>query len=205
LDLEENPIFEDKNSYYQTILSLCNSLEMLDSIEIQKIKDEFSQASVPSLKLDRESKSAKLPEPTKIESNDDDSKGEYDYTTDLTDSKNRSNFDKEDLDQNKNFNKSQSQFRRKGAEEVTRSKPQGKSVPKYKSTSPNKKSEFPSTSEIKHKLQGQNQNNPKSAMLGNQTRDFRENETSNLEPEKVIQIIQEQYYEEIQRVEVIFI
>ena len=202
LDLDDNPISEDKGGYYQTILGLCNSLEILDSVEIEKIKEDYSQIQIPSIKMDKDQKLiTKFPE-----NNEDDFQEEHDYTTDLTESRNKLNVDKEqDFEPTKNFSKSQSQFRRKGAEEATKSKSHGKSVPKYKSASPHKKNETQSLTETKHKVQGQNSGNTKNALLGNQTKDFKENEVSNLEPEKVIQIIQEQFFEEIARVEVVFL
>ena len=95
----------------------------------------------------------------------------------------------------KGFSNSQSNFRRKGNEDPgsAKLKPNPKNPAKFKSLSPTKKNEISKSSS----------KDPKSASLA--PSDQKSDDDNNLEPEKVITIIKDQFYKEIQRVEVFFL
>ncbi len=161
LSLENNPITEDRVSYYQLIFELCDSLSTLDSVPVAKIQDELAAMTQ-----------------------------EFDRNEENNDPRNKTADEK-------GFSNSQSNFRRKGNEDpaaANKAKPNPKNPAKFKSLSPTKKNEDP-----KNKNSSKD---PKSASLAPSDKKS-DDDDNNLEPEKVITIIKDQFYKEIQRVEVI--
>lgn len=178
LALDENPIAADKPSYYQIVTGLCTALETLDSVSIQKIEEGLYQNKQLGGKEDE----------NKIDS-DDGSELE------------RQKSDKEnESDHGRGFSKGSDKSKRKDSA----SKSQGKSMSKYKSVSPTKKNGSQVNSATKPKPPFiNNVDNLKDKSSSNQDEEEKENNDSNLEPEKVIEIIREQFDREIQRVEVL--
>lgn len=99
----------------------------------------------------------------------------------------------------KGFSNSQSNFRRKGNEDPAKTKTNPKNPAKFKSLSPTKKNEI--THDPKNKNPSKD---PKSASLAPSDKKSDDDDDNNLEPETVITIIKDQFYKEIQRVEVCF-
>ncbi len=203
--MSDNPVSENKLAYYQVVLGLCNSLELLDSLKIDKIKEEFLQYQIENAPSDKDTpglkSSKKFINPQKSNGFHNDSRTDFEPTLDMTESKSQINLDKEeDAEITRSFSHSQSNFKKKSAEESSaKLKSSGKSVPKYKSISPNKK---PTSAQEETRKKAQGQSGTKSS---NQVKEKENQEyiESNLEPEKVIEIIRNQFFQEIERVEVI--
>lgn len=101
--------------------------------------------------------------------------------------------------------KSGEKAQRKEPDSSTKIKGTVKNVPKYKSVSPAKKSDNMSASNGFKKPQpppNTNIDNSRVTPVGNNEKEQQEDSESGLEPEKVIDIIKEQFFKEMQRVEV---
>lgn len=171
--MDENPIASDKPSYYQIITGLCTALESLDSVSIQKVEEVLYQNN-------------------QLGGKEDENKIDSDDASELE----RQRSDKEnESDYGRGYSKGSDKSKRKDSA----TKSQGKSVPKYKSVSPTKKNGSQSNSATKPKPPFIV---PVEGSKDNPDEEEKENNDSNLDPEKVIEIIKEQFDREIQRVEV---